>query len=160
MDQLKDMDKPVKDVFGHTKYPRVVCKDGFIMSVQASEIHYCVPRCDDAEAYETVEIGYPSEYEPLLDEYMEFIFEQWDEEGNELEGEELEAARIKKSTDTVYGDVPASVVAAVIKKHGGMVKGCHPPLKHEQMGLFGAVLAVMLWVMGMAGWLMNSGGEL
>ena len=50
----------------------VVCADGFTMSVQASENHYCSPRADGAEViYGRVEIGFPSEHEPEFDEYVE-----------------------------------------------------------------------------------------
>ena len=78
--------------------PAIVCADGFTMSVQVSDGHYCLPRENDALFYYKVEVGYPSKVEPLLLEYAE------------------EPAR---PTDTVYGYVPVSVVEAVIGKHGG-----------------------------------------
>ena len=37
---------------------RLVCKDGFEMSVQASNVHYCSPRIDNAEYYTTVEVDH------------------------------------------------------------------------------------------------------
>ena len=83
----------------------IVCKDGFTMSVQASEYNYCSPRINGAERYLSVEVGFPSEEEPLLIEWAE------DRE---------------KPTDTVYGWVPAPVVALVCIKHGGVVKGDLP----------------------------------
>ena len=43
----------------------IKCKDGFTMSVQASSDHACTPR-DNTGPYAAVEIGYPSELEPLL----------------------------------------------------------------------------------------------
>ena len=79
--------------------PRMVCNDGFVMSVQASSGHYCNPRVDNAGWYNSVEIGYPSTEEPLIMEYAE----------NE-----------DAPTDTVYGYVPVIVVDAVIEKHGGL----------------------------------------
>ena len=48
------------------KFKQVICADGFSMSVQASETHYCSPRETGAERYTAVEIGYPSDGEPLL----------------------------------------------------------------------------------------------
>lgn len=41
--------------------PRIFCKDGFSISVQASSFHYCQPRVilDDGE-YDSVECGYPN----------------------------------------------------------------------------------------------------
>ena len=90
----------------------VVCADGFTMSVQASENHYCSPRADGAEViYGRVEIGFPSEHEPEFDEYVE----------------QLEDATINW-TGSVYGGVPADIVALVIAKHGGMVSGQIPKL--------------------------------
>ena len=90
----------------------VVCADGFTMSVQASENHYCSPRADGAEViYGRVEIVFPSEHEPEFDEYVE----------------QLEDATINW-TGSVYGWVPADIVALVIAKHGGMVSGQIPKL--------------------------------
>ena len=88
----------------------VYCADGFNMSVQASKTHYCSPRVDGLSAiYRQVEIGFPSEREALLDEYVEGYGEpRW--------------------TDTVYPYVPSQVVALVIAKHGGMVSGELPRL--------------------------------
>jgi len=80
--------------------PHILCADGFKMSVQVSNGHYCSPRINDAGYYDAVEVGYPNEREELLMEYAE---------------EELHP------TETVYGHVPARVVDAVIKKHGGFV---------------------------------------
>jgi len=81
---------------------KVVCADGFSMSVQAHDGAYCAPRIDDAERYTEVEVGYPSEREELLMPWVE----------NE-----------SKPTDTVYAYVPVPVVTLVIAKHGGMVSG-------------------------------------
>jgi len=83
---------------------KVVCADGFSMSVQASETHYCEPRVDNAKSYTSVEVGYPTRYEPLLIEWMEAV-------------DDYEA------TTTVYGYVPSQRVALVCAKHGGVVSG-------------------------------------
>ena len=100
------------------RYDQVVCKDGFTMSVQAGEHNYCSPRVNlgyqfnsarDGELcsrYESVEVGFPSEAEPILAPYAE--------DDN-------------TPTETVYGWVPCSKVALVIAKHGGMVEGEVPP---------------------------------
>ena len=81
---------------------KVVCKDGFTMSVQAGETQYCQPRTSGADRYTEVEIGFPSASEDLLLEFAE-------------------DSRIP--TDTIYPYVPASLVSLVIAKHGGMVEG-------------------------------------
>ena len=92
----------------------VVCADGFTMSVQASENHYCSPRANGAEViYGRVEIGYPSEREPEFDEYVEDL----SQDGKDIDW-----------TGSVYGWVPADIVALVIAKHGGMVGGQIPKL--------------------------------
>lgn len=80
----------------------IECADGFHMSVQASETHYCEPRIDNAEKYVAVEIGFPSEPEELLLNWAEDL---------------------SAPTDTVYGWVPAHIVTLVCVKHGGVVKG-------------------------------------
>ena len=81
---------------------KVVCKDGFSMSVQANSTSYCNPRINKAERYKEVEIGYPNRPEDLLLEYAE------DD---------------TQPTETVYAYVPAPLVTLVIAKHGGMVSG-------------------------------------
>jgi len=83
----------------HPPIPKLTCNDGFQLSVQASKYHYCEPREDALPFYSLVEVGYPSEEEPLLMPYVE-------EKSNPLQ--------------TVYGYVPSEVVAEVITKHGGL----------------------------------------
>jgi hypothetical protein len=81
---------------------KVVCKDGFEMSVQAHESAYCHPRIDNAERYEEAEVGYPNQYEPMLMPWVE----------NE-----------ERPLDAVYAYVPASRISLVCAKHGGIVSG-------------------------------------
>lgn len=90
---------------------RIECRDGFSMSVQAGEALYCSPRIDDAPTYTAVEVGFPSDPEPLLTPFAE-----------------------DKTilTETVYPWTPALVVLAVILKHGGMIDGELPPLQSEE----------------------------
>lgn len=105
--------------------PRIVCNDGYSVSVQASEYMYCEPRytqwqnedgwqvingdywsssgtprnfeTDNFTPYESVELGFPSEADELIYEYAE---------GNDY-------------TSTVYGRVPVKIVEKLIEKHGG-----------------------------------------
>tara|TARA_R110000737_G_C14322372_1_gene439916 strand:+ start:141 stop:431 length:291 start_codon:yes stop_codon:yes gene_type:complete len=84
---------------------RIVCADGFAMSVQARALSYCEPRIDNAEKYTSVEVGYPSERE-------EFLM-PWVEDSS-------------KPTGTVYAYVPVGVVSNVIIKHGGLIAGEAP----------------------------------
>lgn len=86
---------------------RVVCADGFSISIQASSFNYCSPREDDAVAYESVELGFPNRPDPFILAYAE-------EQGN--------------WTETVYGYVPAHVVRKMIAAHNGVVFGECPPL--------------------------------
>ena len=81
---------------------KVVCKDGFSMSVQANSTSYCNPRKSNADKYNEVEIGYPNRAEDLILEFAE------DD---------------TRPTETVYPYVPAPLVTLVIAKHGGMVEG-------------------------------------
>lgn len=83
-------------------YKRIKCRDGFTMSVQASQNGYCSPRMNNALSYTEVEVGYPSMIEKLLLPYVE------------------DAA---KPLNSVYGWVPVEVVAKVIQSHGGMIDG-------------------------------------
>lgn len=77
---------------------RIVCNDGFSMSVQGNKGAYCSPRSSERE-YDTMEIGYPSEKEELIMEYAESP---------------------DNPTGTVYGYVPVSVIQQVIDKHNGI----------------------------------------
>ena len=80
--------------------PRIICKDGFEISVQGGDMfHYCFPR-SKANVYDEVECGYPSDEESELLRYAE----------NRL-----------RPTDTVYGYVPISVIERIVEKHGGIV---------------------------------------
>ena len=87
------------------KNKKVFCQDGFAMSVQANSTAYCAPRITGAGKYYEVEIGYPSELEPLIIKYAE---------------------EPSKPTKTVYGYVPVNTVYLVITKHGGMTDGTVP----------------------------------
>lgn len=104
---------------------RLVCNDGFTISVQANECAYCIPRISQglidgklyykgtfAPAgkiekdftkkfipYVEVELGYPSQVEPDILPYAEDSDDP---------------------TRTVYGYVPIEIVDAVVKKHGGI----------------------------------------
>lgn len=80
--------------------PKVICKDGFKISIQASEYHYCSPRTNEATLYDKVELGYPSEKEDLIMEYAE--------DDND-------------PTEIVYGFVPVKIVDKMLEKHGGIV---------------------------------------
>lgn len=90
----RDMDKM------YFTRPRVVCKDGFSISIQASYVNYCIPRLTFSGDYEAVELGYPSKKEPLIADYAE-------------DPDNL--------TSTVYGTVPVKLVDKVLKKHGGII---------------------------------------
>ena len=88
------------------KYQRLECKDGFTVSVQASEINYNEPR-DNIGPYSSVELGFPSEAEPLLMRYAEDP---------------------QDPCGSIYGWVPSVVILQVIQKHGGWVSGDLPPM--------------------------------
>ena len=91
---------------------RITCADGFSMSVQASRTHYCSPRTNHAEAYTSVEVGFPSEAEQSLMPYIDYPDDS--------------------PTGTVYGWVPTHIVTAVIELHGGIVSGELPPMEEEE----------------------------
>ena len=96
----------IRSLIRQSRNPYVVCSDGFRMSVQASEDHYCTPRESGCVAYTHVEVGLPSEADPLLVPYIE------------CPGED--------PTESVYPYVPSGVVEAVIARHGGIVSGRCP----------------------------------
>ena len=79
------------------KKVRVICKDGFSVSMQASHLHYCTPRKDNADYYEEFEIGFPSEPLPELAEWAE-----------------------DQDYTGVFGYVPVEELAKVLETHGGV----------------------------------------
>jgi len=88
--------------------PRIVCADGFEMSIQGSDFNYCTPRCDSpGKPYTHVECGYPSSV-PLTTELKKYA---------------------EKSVDyreTVYPYTPVEAVEAELFWHGGIVEGEMP----------------------------------
>lgn len=84
----------------------ILCADGFKMSVQGHLNGGSYSIRDDATGMFThVEVGFPSRFEPLLQEWV-------DDPDNPC--------------DTVYGYVPVERVALVCAKHGGVVDGDLP----------------------------------
>ena len=92
-------------------FERVVCADGFSVSIQASGFNYCSPR-NDVGPWESVECGFPTAKDSILEEYAE------DPEAS-IEGGQVQ---------TVYGWVPSDVIEKIIASHGGLVSGQCPPL--------------------------------
>jgi len=82
--------------------PRLVCKDGFSISVQGNKHAYCTPKLDDV-TYTHVECGFPSST-PITKELIDYA-----EDPEDL-------------CETVYGFVPVDVVIAELVAHGGVVK--------------------------------------
>ena len=100
----KNSDPLMKHMMTSSRLPHIVCSDGFEMSVQVGYSLYSEPK-KVAKRYSKVEIGYPSEREPLLEEYVELsIFDE----------------KFVDYTDTVYPYVPVKIVNKVLKKHGGI----------------------------------------
>lgn len=77
----------------------ILCKDGTVISVQASSMHYCSPRNDFAKSYGSVEICV--------------------EDGT---------AECYNSLVKVTGFITPTVLMALIAEHGGIVAGELPPL--------------------------------
>ena len=99
----KNIDPLMKHLTTSSRLPQIVCSDGFEMSVQVGFSLYSTPK-KVAKRYSAVEIGFPSEHEPLIEEFAE-TFHQED---------------VTDYTDTVYPYVPVKIVNKVLKKHGGI----------------------------------------
>ena len=90
-------------------FEKIVCADGFTMSVQAGTgASYSSPR-QGPGPFTAVEVGFPSQREELL---MEFV-----------------DAGPEDPTEQVYGWVPAKVILEVVTKHGGQIAGEMPWLQ-------------------------------
>ena len=94
----------------------VICADGFKVSIQASEFHYCLPKVSGLYViYTLVEVGFPNEEEELIAKWQA-------------------SPEKHRPTYDVYPYVPAEVVSMMIAKHGGMVKGDCPRLGYILSG--------------------------
>ena len=102
----KNSDPLMKHMLTSSRLPKIVCSDGFEMSVQVGFSLYSTPK-KVAKRYSAVEIGFPSEHEPLIEEYAETFYKE--------DGED-----VTDYTDTVYPYVPVRIVDKVLKKHGGI----------------------------------------
>ncbi|KFC86050.1 hypothetical protein [Hafnia alvei] len=80
---------------------RVICADGYSVSIQASDSAYCQPRSDfkDIAMYHSFELGFPSEKDEIIMDWCE---------------------EVQDPTGTVYAYVPRDVVEKLIEKHGGI----------------------------------------
>jgi len=87
--------------------PRIVCKDGFSMSVQANDGSYCLPR-GAAGPHTHLEGGFPSQ-KPLNPELL-----------NLRENEDGDPC------DTVYPFVSRQIFEDEFLMHGGIVSGRLP----------------------------------
>lgn len=81
---------------------RVVCADGFSISIQANNGAYCQPRRDinDFSAYYEMELGFPNARDEFIAEYAETPSDL---------------------TGTVYPYVPRDIVEGLLNQHGGIV---------------------------------------
>jgi len=90
----------------YKNYETVVCADGFSISIQAGSGKYSLPR-GGASKFTELELGYPNRPCPFI--------HKWAENQEDY-------------TESIYPYVPAKVVDAMIKGHGGIVSGECPPL--------------------------------
>lgn len=105
MDAIFDVNEYLRECYdrgnrlGHSTYifGRAECADGYSVSIQASSLHYSIPRKNNAVPYDRVEIGYPTWWDEELKRFREY------EDGG------------------VCPCVPVEVINDVLKKHGGIV---------------------------------------
>ena len=86
---------------------RLICNDGFSVSIQCGHMLYSTPRTelDDTREYSAFELGFPSHADELISKYAE------DKEN---------------PTDTVYPHVSREVVEQLINNHGGIKNDYSP----------------------------------
>jgi hypothetical protein len=76
--------------------PHILCEDGYRISIQADDYCYCSPqRLLDDGNYDCVELGYPSMFDDLIEQYRQGV---------------------------IYPNVPIGIVDELLKKHGGISK--------------------------------------
>jgi len=96
----------VRRGFGYKEHlKKIVCSDGTMLSVQASEYHYCSPRAMRGP-YVLVEVGYPTASPP--DSWADYFGGDWDD--------------VLSRLCSVYGYVPIELVVEFINDHGGILR--------------------------------------
>lgn len=85
--------------------PKVICADGYSVSIQASFSHYCTPRLTFNPGYEEcgyteVELGFPNMVDEELLKYAEDPYDP---------------------LNSIYAYVPVELVEEILTKHGGIV---------------------------------------
>lgn len=90
-------------------HQQVVFGDGDVLSIQASSVHYCVPRKTDATSYKSVEVGNVANIE------LPSRWNRW--------------KQTSESEFDVFPYVPVVLVHELIKSKGGIVAGDCPPLE-------------------------------
>lgn len=83
--------------------PRIICPDGFSISVQADASKYCLPRQDNADYYTHVELGFPSS-DNISDNLKAY------------------AECHNDYTNTIYGYVPVELCIEELKRHGLVIQ--------------------------------------
>ena len=96
--------------------PKIVCNDGYAVSLQASRTHYATPRNNQGPWFQ-VELGFPTEGDNRLVEYMDASTEDPDQ--------------IPDPTANVYGYVPLDIVLEVFESHGGIDEDATLHWSHE-----------------------------
>lgn len=99
MDKINKFLKKIFIENGDVTY-RLVCKDGFKISIGASVFHHCDPCKNKAWPYKSVQLNFPSELDDLIGDY----------------------AQDPKEMGNVYSYVPIDIVNELIEKHGGIVE--------------------------------------
>ena len=82
--------------------PRIICKDGTSLSVQASETHYCTPRDNGGDYYQK-EVGYIKD----VDNKALVPPDSWRTFADGV------------FPSDVYGYVPTTLIEEFIEAHGG-----------------------------------------
>lgn len=80
---------------------RIRCKDGYSVSIQAGNGKYSTPAFFNINGYTEYELGFPSEHDGTLVEYME-------------------RNQSDRQVSSVFPYTPASVVTRLILRHGGL----------------------------------------
>lgn len=103
-------ERRIPSIFGdlilEERRPRVICADGYSVSVQVGDGLYSTPRNYGADYYTEVELGFPNMEDELINDYAEGGYEE-DE--------------TTYYTETVYPYVPVEIVDKLFEKHGGIV---------------------------------------
>lgn len=110
-------------LLGNWLRPHVKCGNGFKISIQASKMHYCIPRESCRDSYESYEICL---FENVTEEALEKLLKSTK---NKKQKKAIQYVLDEISMDTVIGYIPHDTLQSFLDACGGIMEICNTNFK-------------------------------